>query len=154
MVKDFKFFQKGTLDMMEVNETFITASFNDDTPEGHAHRRRLYHTDNNLYNRLRQPNNEMEQYFYDREMRHDILDTQRQQELVRRINGGEPQIRLVNTTTVTTVNPTLWTKIKIFGTGVKLVLKETWKSDPIGVVVVSILTTLVTIIGIAKLLGL
>ena len=92
----------------------------------------------------------MEQYFYDREMRRDVLSA----DIARRINGGEPQIRLVNTTTVTTVNPTLWTKIKIFGTNVKLVLKETWKSDPIGVVVVSILTTLVTIIGIAKLLGL
>jgi hypothetical protein len=150
MVKDFKFFQKGTLNMMEVDETFATASFNDDTPEGHAFRRRIYHTDNNLYNRLRQSNNEMEQYFYDREMRRDVLSA----DIARRINGGEQQIRLVNTTTVTTVNPTLWTKIKIFGTGVKLVLKETWKSDPIGVVFVSILTTLVTIIGIAKLLGL
>jgi hypothetical protein len=41
----------------------------------------------------------------------------------------------------------------MFGTGVKLVLKESWRSDPIGIVVMSTLLTLVTIIGIAKILS-
>jgi hypothetical protein len=62
-------------------------------------------------------------------------------------------IRLFQATTTVTVNPTLWTKIKIFGTDVKLVLIETWRVEPIGVVVISILATLVTIIGIAKILS-
>jgi hypothetical protein len=81
-------------------------------------------------------NNEMERYFTER------------------INQIEDQqIRLFQTTTTITVNPTLWTKIKIFGTGVKLVLKETWKSDPVGVIVVSCLMCVITFIGIMKLFG-
>jgi hypothetical protein len=51
------------------------------------------------------------------------------------------------------VNPTLWTKVKIFGTGVKLVLKESWKMDPMGVIVVTLLSSVVTFIGIMKLFG-
>ena len=55
--------------------------------------------------------------------------------------------------TVTQVNPTFWTKVKIFGTRVKLVLIETWRAEPIGVVFVSALTAIVTIIMIAKILS-
>ena len=55
-MKDFKFFQKGTVDMPEISETFLTASFNDDTPEGVMRRRILYHTDITQYERLRHPN--------------------------------------------------------------------------------------------------
>jgi hypothetical protein len=65
----------------------------------------------------------------------------------------EQQLRLFQATTTITVNPTLWTKIKIFGTGVKLVLKETWNSDPMGVIVVSCLMSVITFIGIMKLFG-
>lgn len=165
-MKDFKFFQKGTLDNSQMmNEvTHITASFNDDTPEGHMGRRRLYHTDHNLYEALRNSDNELEQFHLDRQI----------QEVTRRVNGGtipyqsndiglsnyippenEPYYqRFFPQVTVTQVKPTFWTKVKIFGTGVKLVLIESWKSDPFGVVFVSALTTIVTIIGIAKLLGL
>lgn len=46
----------------------------------------------------------------------------------------------------TTTNPNWRTKVKI-------VLQESWAYDPIGVVFVSILSTIVTIIGIAKLFG-
>ena len=63
------------------------------------------------------------------------------------------QLRLFQATTTVTVNPTLWTKIKIFGTGVKLVLMATWKSDPMGVIVITLLSSVVTFIGIAKLFG-
>jgi hypothetical protein len=77
-----------------------------------------------------------------------------QQEIVRRQRiDNDNQIRLFQATTTITVNPTLWTKIKIFGTGVKLVLKATWKSDPIGVIVVTLLSSVVTFIGIMKLFG-
>lgn len=154
-MKPFKFFQKGTVDMMD-GETYATASlFNADTPDGHTYRRRLYHTDHSLYERLQESNN--------------VVDT-----VSRRINGGmipyqsndiglsnyvppenEPYYqRLFPQVTVTQVKPTFWTRVKIFGTGVKLVLKESWKSDPFGVMFVSALATIVTIIGIAKLLGL
>ena len=160
MKSNFKFFRgysnSGTVDMVD-GETHITASFNDDTPEGHMNRRRLYHTDINQYDRLRHPNNEMEQYFNDRNWNHDISTVERRAEITRRINGGrdlnDNPIRLFQTTTTVTVNPTFWTKVKIFGNGVKLVLKETWRSDPFGVVFVSTLTTILTIIGIAKILS-
>ena len=65
----------------------------------------------------------------------------------------EQQLRLFQATSTITVNPTLWTKVKIFGTGVKLVLKETWKSDPIGVIVVTLLMCVISFIGIMKLFG-
>jgi hypothetical protein len=122
-MREFKFFQKGTVDMMD-GETYATASFNDDTPEGHMGRRRLYHTNLPEYERQR----------------------------TQTINNTNP-IRLSQATTVITVNPTFWTKVKIFGTRVNLVLIESWRMEPIGVVVVSILLTMVTIIGIAKILS-
>jgi hypothetical protein len=77
-----------------------------------------------------------------------------QQEIVRRRQiDNDEQIRLFQATTTITVNPTLWTKVKIFGTGVKLVLKESWKMDPMGVIVVTLLSSVVTFIGIMKLFG-
>ena len=87
-MREFKFFQKGTLDdpQMLDGETYITASFNDDTPEGHMSRRALYQTNPDLYGRLRHPNNEMERYFYERNLRHDNLTTERRAEIIRRIN--------------------------------------------------------------------
>ncbi len=129
MIKPFKFF-KGYVYSDEY--TFR------DTPEGHMSRRYLYHTNQVEYGRLRHPNNEMERYFYDRNLRHDRLTEQR--------DLNDNPIRLFNTTTVTKVNPKWWMKIKI-------VLQESWLYDPIGLVAVSALTTIVTIIGIAKLLN-
>ncbi len=129
MIKPFKFF-KGYVYSDEY--TFR------DTPEGHMSRRYLYHTNQVEYGRLRHPNNEMERYFYDRNLRHDRLMEQR--------DLNDNPIRLFNTTTVTKVNPKWWMKIKI-------VLQETWIYEPVGLVVASILFTLVTIIGIAKLLN-
>jgi len=141
MIKPFKFF-KGYVYSDEY--TF------QDTPEGHMSRRMLYHTNRGQYDRLRHPNNEMEQYFYDRNLRHDRLTEERRADVTRWINEGrdlnDNPIKLFQTTTVTKVNPKWWMKIKI-------VLQESWLYDPIGVVVVSALTTIVTIIGIAKLLG-
>jgi hypothetical protein len=148
-MKDFKFFQKGTVDMVD-SDVRSTASFNDDTPEGHMNRRALYHTDRNLYDRLRHPNNEMEQYFSERNWSHDNLTAERRSEITRRINGGrdlnDNPIRLFQTTTVTKVKETFWGKFKI-------VMKDSWAWDPFGVTYVSILATLVTIIGIAKILN-
>jgi hypothetical protein len=154
MKSNFKFFRGyvGTLDIID-RQTYATASFADDTPEGYAGRRRLYHTDLPEYHRQT----------YQR-LREDVVITQEQynlnrdmfaqQEIVRRrpIDTNE-QIRLFQATTTITVNPTLWTKVKIFGTRVKMVLIETWKFEPIGVVVVTCLVSVVTFIGIMKLFG-
>lgn len=136
-MREFKFFQKGTVDMLD-GETHITASFNDDTPEGHMSRRALYHTNPDLYGRLRQSNNEMEQYFIERE----LSNLTEQRDLINTDN----QRGFFQPTTVTRVNPKWWMKIKI-------VLQESWLYDPIGVVVASALATIITIIGIAKLLN-
>lgn len=137
MNNNFKFFQKGTTDMMD-DEVRATASFNADTPEGYMNRRMLYHANRGQYDRLRQSNNEMEQYFIERGFHQEDLTEQR--------DLNDNPIRLFQTTTVTKVNPKWWMKIKI-------VLQESWLYDPIGVVFVSALTTIVTIIGIAKILN-
>jgi len=139
-MRDFKFFQNGTVDDSQMlNEsTHITASFNDDTPEGHMVRRRLYHTDINQYDRLRHPNNEMERYFIERGFRNNLRE---QRDL------NDNPIRLFQTTSVTKVKETFWTKFKD-------VMRESWRAEPVGVVFVGVLTTLITIVAIAKLIGL
>jgi len=131
----------GTLNVMD-GETYATASLNNDTPEGHMNRRMLYHTDRNLLDNVR------------REIPRGRLGTpERHQDVLRRLQMtndsrdlNDNPIRLFQTTTVTTVNPKWWMKVKI-------VLQESWRFEPIGVVVVSILLTMVTIIGIAKILS-
>ena len=150
-MRDFKFFRgyTNTLNVMDI-QTYATASFHAQTPEGVMVRRSLYHTDPNLYDRLNNPNNnnEMERYYYDRQLGRfeTVRPTLNQDEVTRRINGGGTDIRLFQTTTVTTVNPKFWTKVKI-------VLQESWLYNPFAVVYVSILVTIVTIIGIAKILS-
>lgn len=150
-MKEFKFFQKGTLnDPQMLDETTrATASFNADTPEGYMSRRMLYHTQLDVYGRFRNPSNNGP-----------ARPTLNQEEVVRRINEGQPTGVIHNDNhgntdyipfftggpRKTTVNPNWITKIK-------MVLQESWTYDPIGVVFVSILATIVTIIGIAKVLN-
>lgn len=118
----------GTLNVLD-GETYATASFYDDTPEGVMGRRRLYHTDLPEYER------------------------QRTQTINDSRDLNDNPIRLFQATTTVTVNPTPWTKVKIFGTRVKLVFKECWQHEPVGLIVVTLLTTIITFIGIAKLFG-
>ena len=137
-MREFKFFQKGTVDMVD-GETYATASLNDDTPEGHMGRRRLYHTREMYQRPIEDEVITQQQYNLNRD-----AAAEQGERLHRDLNDNP--IRLFQATTVTTVNPKFWTKVKI-------VLQESWWLDPIGVVVVSILATLVTIIGIAKILS-
>ena len=154
MKSKFKFFRGyvGTLDLMD-GQTYATAS--------------LYNPNGIRVDVNANPlsNNEMERYYaehfqtisHEQYMRN--RDMLIEQERIRRLGminhsrETDERIRLFQATTTITVNPTLWTKVKIFGTRVKLVLIETWRAEPIGVVFVSALTTIVTIIGIAKLFG-
>ena len=145
MKSKFKFFRGyiGTLDIMD-GETYATAS--------------LY------YPRL-DSNNEMERYYAEhfQTITHEQYNLNRdmliEQERIRRLGminhsrETDNQIRLFQATTTVTVNPTLWTKVKIFGTRIKLVLIETWKLEPIGVVVMTLLVSVVTFIGVMKLFG-
>ena len=155
-MRDFKFFEKGTLDMMD-GETYATASFNADTPEGVMGRRRLYHTDRNLYDRLNNPfnNNEMERYYYDHGLGRfeTVRPTLNQEEVTRRINGGGTDIRLFQTTTVTTVNPKWWMKIKIFFQKIKYNSIIETNSDALGIFVIATTVTIIFGLMIAKVLN-
>ena len=137
-MREFKFFQKGTVDMVD-GETYATASLNDDTPEGHMGRRRIYHTREMYQRPIEDEVITQQQYNLNRD-----AAAEQGERLHRDLNDN--LIRLFQATTVTTVNPKFWTKVKI-------VLQESWRMEPIGVVVVSILLTMVTIIGIAKILS-
>jgi hypothetical protein len=142
MKSNFKFFRgyvnSGTVDMID-GETYATASLNDDTPEGHMGRRRQYHTREMYQRPIEDEVITQQQYNLNRD-----AAAEQGERLHRDLNDNP--IRLFQSTRVTTVNPTLWTKVKI-------VLQESWRVEPIGVVIVSILLTMVTIIGIAKLLN-
>jgi hypothetical protein len=154
MKSKFKFFRgyNGTLDLMD-GQTYATASFYD--PRTLTEDERLTRINERIIRaedfdgRIRISH---EQYLLNRDM---LIEQERIRRLgmINHSRETDNQIRLFQSTTVITVNPTPWTKVKIFGTKVKLVLTETWRVEPIGVVVMSILLTLVTIIGIAKLFG-
>lgn len=137
-MKEFKFFQKGTVDMLD-GETHVTASFNDDTPEGHMSRRALYHTNPDLYGRLRQSNNEMEQYFIERGFHQEDLTEQR--------DLNDNPIRLFQTTSVTTVNPKWWMKIKMFFQEVN------FNGDILGIILIAGSLTFGVILVISKILN-
>jgi hypothetical protein len=146
MKSKFKFFRGyvGTLDLMD-GQTYATAS--------------LY------YPRL-DSNNEMERWFAERDLQ---TISQEQYNLNRDMLATEQSIRFAQQrresrilelreieenanrvffprTTVTTVNPKWRMKIKI-------AFQETWSSDPIGVIVQTLLVSVVTFIGIMKLFG-
>lgn len=152
-MKDFKFFRgySGRLDMIN-DDVRTTASFNDDTAEGHVYRRRLYHTDPNLYDRLNNPNNnnEMERYYYDHGLGRfeTVTPTLNQEEVTRRINGGGTDIRLFQTTTVTTVNPKWWMKVKMFFQKLSLYWDQIW-----GIIVIATIVTVIFGLMISKVLN-
>ena len=168
-MKPFKFFQKGTLDDPQMLDEIAraTASFNADTPDGHVYRRRLYHTDRNLYDRLRNPfsNNEMERYYYDRELgRFETIrpTPSRQEELIRRINGGGQLTGTIHNDNhgntdyvpyftggprVTRVNPKWWMKIKIF------FQERFWFKDPSATIAIAFGLTIFVILSLAKILN-
>ena len=151
---EFKFFKGyiGTLNVMD-SQTYATASLYNPNTIRYEDRseqiNRRIELDEELRNHGRISN---EQYMLSRD-RLLAEERTRRERMVEHVRRTDNDIRLFNTTTVTTVNPTFKTKIKIFGTQVKLFFKEVWNSDPIGLVVVSLLTTLVSFIGIAKLFG-
>ena len=150
----FKFFRGyvGTLNVMD-GQTYATASLYNPNTIRYEDRSeqisRRIQLDEQLRNQGRMSH---EQYLSNR----DILIEQeriRRLEMINHSRETDNQIRLYQATRVTTVNPTFKTKVKIFGTQVKLLFTETWRLYPIGVVVVTLLASIVTFIGIAKLFG-
>ena len=153
-MKDFKFFRGyvGTLDMIN-DDIRATASFNDDTAEGHVFRRRLYHTDPNLYNRLNNPfnNNEMERYYYDHGLGRfeTVTPTLNQEEVTRRINGGETNnIPHFTGTSKVTINPKWWMKVKMFFQKLSLYWDQIW-----GIIVIATIVTVIFGLMISKVLN-
>ena len=158
----FKFFRGyiGTLDLMD-GQTYATASiYNPNTlwtpEESEEQRIRRMTLANEFDGRMEQLSNHgrisHEQYMRNRDM---MIEQERirRQRMVEHSRQTDEQIRLFQATTTITVNPTFWSKIKIFGTGVKLSLMSTWKSEPIGVIYMTLLMCLITFIGIMKLFG-
>ena len=155
MIQKFKFFRGyvGTLDLM-YGQTYATASlYNPRTLRVEVNANPL-------------SNNEMERWYAERDLQ---TLSQEQYNLNRDMLATEQSVRFAQQRresrmlelreieenanrvffpriTVTTVNPKWWMKIKI-------AFQETWLSDPIGVVVVTTLVTIVTFIGIMKLFG-
>ena len=161
-MKDFKFFQKGTLDMID-GDVRSTASFNADTADGHVYRRHLYHTDRNLYERLNNPfnNNEMERYYYDHGLGRfeTVRPTLNQEEVTRRINGGGNIHNDTHGNTdyipfftggprATRANPKWWMKIKMLFQTISLYWDQIW-----GVTVFAAVATISVGLVISKLLN-
>jgi hypothetical protein len=154
MTQKFKFFRGfiGTINTMD-GETYATASFYD--PRTLTDEERLTQINRRIRIDEQFRNQEIithEQYMRNRDM---LIEQERIRRLgmINHSRETDNQIRLFQATTTVTVNPTPWTKVKIFGTRVKLVLIETWKLEPIGVVVMTLLVSVVTFIGVMKLFG-
>ena len=143
----FKFFKGyvGTLDLMD-GQTYATASlYNPHTLTEDERITRInerIRIDEQIRNQGRMSH---EQYMRNRDM---LIEQERirRLEMVNHSRETDNQIRLYQATRVTTVNPKWWMKIKI-------AFQETWLSDPIGVVVMTLLASVVTFIGIMKLFG-
>jgi hypothetical protein len=143
-MKDFKFFQKeekGTLDIID-GETYSSASFNSDTPEGHMIRRRLYHTNPYRYGEL---------------TRQRIEDQEREARMMRRLSGTEHRDNHGNTEFVrffngssraTKLNPKWWMRIKMFFQKLSL-----YSDQIFGIIIFSTLITIIVSAVIAKILN-
>lgn len=152
-MRPFKFFQKevkGTLELYE-GETGATASFNDDTPEGHMNRRRLYHTNPDRYDGFRN------QAIIGELTRQRIDDQERQARMMRRLNGTEHRDNHGNTDFVrffnggsreTKVNPNWKTKIKMFFQSIPLYWDQIW-----GIIIIATTVTVIFGLMIAKVLN-
>ena len=161
-MNEFKFFRGyiGTISLMN-GVTYATASiYNPNTlwtpEESEEQRIRRMTLANEFHGRMEQMRNHgiisHEQYMRNRDM---MIEEERirRERMVEHSRETDEQIRLYQATSTITVNPILWMKVKMFGTGVKLVLKETWRSSPFGMIYITLLMCLITFIGIMKLFG-
>lgn len=147
MIQKFKFFKGfvGTLDVMD-GQTYATASLYNPNTIRYEDRSEQISRRIQLDEELRNHGHiSHEQYMLNRDM---MIEQERIRRLamVNHVRRTDNDVRLYQTTRVTTVNPKWWMKIKI-------AFQETWLSDPIGVVVITLLASVVTFIGIMKLFG-
>ena len=119
------------------------------TPEGVMGRRRLYHTNLPEYQRLREEDEVMTQQQYN--LNRDMLSEQervRRLEMLNHIRVSENQIRLFQATTVTTVNPKWWMKVKMFFQKLSL-----YSDQVAGIAVIATIITFIVILVISKILS-
>jgi hypothetical protein len=156
MKSNFKFFKGyiGTLDLMD-GQTYATASiYNPNTfwtpEEVERIRNQRIQISNDIHN-------EMLQVYQQNRIQDETrlpeleMNMERISQSIRQIENQ--QLRLFQATSTITVNPTPWTRVKMFGAAIKLILIEGWRADPFGVIFVTLLTSVVTFIGIMKLFG-
>ena len=143
-MKDFKFFRgySGTLNVMD-SQTYATASLYNPNPLSNNEMERWYaehvRRDEQMHN---QGIMSQEQYNLNRDM---MIEQER---VRRRLIDTDNQIRLFQTTTVTTVNPKWWMKIKIFFQNLSL------HSDQVGpITVIATTITFIVILVISKILS-
>jgi hypothetical protein len=169
MKNKFKFFRGyiGTLDIMD-GQTYATASLYYPRLDSNNEMERYYdeHFRSPTYGshmemirqnrRFEQMRNHgrisHEQYMMNRDM---LIEQERIRRLgmINHSRETDEQIRLFQATTTITVNPSPWTKVKIFGTRVKLFFKECFQQEPIGLIFVTLLMCVISFIGIMKLFG-
>ena len=156
MTQKFKFFRGfiGTINTMD-GETYATASiFNPNTywtseeieREHAARMERARYFENPTYG------THMEMIRQDRLIRRE-QELRSRERMVEHSRETDERIRLFQATTTITVNSTPWTKVKIFGTRVKLFFKECFQQEPIGLIVVTLFMCVISFIGIMKLFG-
>jgi hypothetical protein len=126
MKSKFKFFigYIGTIDIMD-GQTYATASiYNPNTywtpEESERIRNQRIQIAHEIRDEVRMSH---EQYMLNRDM---LIEQERirRLEMINHSRETDERIRLFQATTTVTVNPNLWTKVKIFGTKVKLFFKE------------------------------
>jgi len=117
-------------------ETYSTASLNDDTPEGHMGRRRLYHTREMYQSPIEDEVITQQQWNLNRD-----AAAEQGERLHRDLNDNP--IRLFQTTTVTTLNPKWRTKIKMVFQEMSIFFKSSpygimfiWASSTIGIILI------------------
>jgi hypothetical protein len=156
MKSNFKFFKGyiGTLDIMD-GQTYATASIvNPNTYWTSEEIERIRNQRIQISNDI---HNEMLQVYQQNRVQDETrlpeleMNFERISQSIRQIENQ--QIRLFQATTILSVNPTLWTRVKMFGAAIKLILIESWRADPFGVIFVTCLTSVITFIGIMKLFG-
>jgi hypothetical protein len=152
----FKFFRGyiGTLDLMD-GQTYATASiFNPNTywTSEEIEREHVARMERARYFESPTYGTQMEMIRQDRRIRRE-QELMSRERMIEHSRQTDEQIRLFQATTTITVNPTLWTRVKMFGAAIKLILIESWRADPFGVIFVTCLTSVITFIGIMKLFG-
>ena len=152
----FKFFRGfiGTINFVE-GEAYMTASFfNPSTRWTPEESERIRIERMRISNDLR---DEMLQVYQQNRIQEETrlpeleMNWERISQSIRQIE--EQQLRLFQATTTLTVNPSLWSKVKIFGTRVKLFFKECFQQEPVGLIVATVLLFVVMFIFFMKLFG-